>query len=209
MSWLSSALGGIGHAVEGIGHTAGQILSNPIVDAGLTFIPGIGPVAAGLAGAAGGLLKPGGNLGSAISGGLSGGLAGMGAQSVAGLLGGGAAGAGAGAAGGAASAIPDSAIPAAGHGGVLGSLEGLAGKAGDFLTGNGGKNALGIAQGINAALQQKQANDYAKQALGSVEGSYAERAPLRAQGIKGLLQSNTGNPYASGSPTAPMPVRGY
>lgn len=209
MSWLSSALGGVENAVKGVGHAAGSVLSNPLVDAGLTFIPGIGPVAAGLAGAAGGLLKPGGNLGSAIKGGLEGGLAGGGAQSLAGLLGGGAGAAGAaGAAGQAASgAAAGGAIPgvagaaqAAGSSpGVLGSLEGLAGKAGSFLTGNNGGNALGLVGGVSSYLNQQKANDLAKQALGSVEQSYGERAPLRAQGLSTLAQSQVGNPYARGS----------
>lgn len=208
MSWLSSALGGIGHAVKGVGHGLGSVLSNPLVDAGLAFIPGVGPVAAGLAGAAGGLLKPGGNLGSALSGGLRGAASGLAGGALRGALGvGGAAGAAGSAvpagvsALGASSAIPDAAMglgSAGGSGGLLGGIEGLAGQAGNFLTGNGGKNALGIAQGINATLQQKQSNDYAKQALGSIEGAYNAKAPLRAQGLRTLTNSQAGNPYARG-----------
>lgn len=208
MSWLSSALGDVGSAVKGIGHAAGTVLSNPIVDAGLTFIPGVGPVAAGLAGAAGGLLKPGGNIGSALTSGAEGALAGGGAQSLAGLLGGGAGAAGAAgqAAGGvggmAGSAVPGVAGAAQGAGsspGILGSIEGLAGKAGGLLTGNGGANALGAVGALSSYLNQNKANDYAKQALGSVEQSYNERAPLRAQGLASLANSQSGNPFTRGS----------
>lgn len=85
---------------------------------------------------------------------------------------------------------------------------GLLGDLGSFLTGNGGKNALGVAQGVNAALLQKQASDYAKQAMGDVQSSYNERQPLRSAGIAGMLNPSvganaavaglpqTGNPYA-------------
>lgn len=66
----------IGHAIKGIGHVAGKVLSNPIVQTASAFIPGVGPLVTAGEGALGGLLKPGGNLGSALSGGIQGGLAG-------------------------------------------------------------------------------------------------------------------------------------
>lgn len=95
-----------------------------------------------------------------------------------------------------------------GGGGILNSLEGL-------LTGNGGLNALGAAEGVNAAMQQKQSTNYAKSALGGVQQSYDARAPLRAAGIAGLtnpqipslsgLSSIAGrNPFASGQSTGPI-----
>ena len=71
------------------------------------------------------------------------------------------------------------------------NIGGLLGGVGDFVTGNNGLNALGIAQGINAANLQKQSTQYAKDAMGQVQGSYNERAPLRAQGIQGLLNPQT------------------
>lgn len=102
--------------------------------------------------------------------------------------------------------------PAQGAGtnpGLLQSLEG-------FLTGNGGANALGIAQGVNAATLQQKSNDYAKNALGTVQQSYNDRAPLRAAGLAGMLHPQTpslaplqsvmqtGNPYAPKvAPAAP------
>lgn len=72
-----------------------------------------------------------------------------------------------------------------GHGGdALGSL-------GGFVTGNGGMNALGIAQGINAAGLQNKADNYAKQAVGGVQDSYNQRAPLRAAGVQSMLNPQT------------------
>lgn len=213
MSWLSSALGDVGNVVKGVGHAAGSVLSNPLVDAGLAFIPGVGPLAAGAAGAIGGALKPGGTFGSAISGGLSGAASGLAGGAARGALGIGGAAAPAGVSAlGASSAIPDAAMGlsgatgagagAGGSGGILSGIEG-------FLTGNGGKNALGIAQGVNAALNQKQSTDYAKQALGSVEDAYNAKAPLRAQGLSTLASSQTGNPYATGTPNAALRPGGY
>lgn len=99
------------------------------------------------------------------------------------------------------------------HGGV-GSLlgapggGGVLGAASDFLTGNGGKNALGAAQAVNAAMLQSKANDYAKDAVGSVTNDYASRAPLRQAGQAAMLAPGAGiaakiaaipqgaNPYA-------------
>lgn len=66
MSWLSS-----------IGHFAGKVLSNPIVEGASAFIPGVGPLITAGEGALGGILKPGGNIGSALTGGLQGAAAGL------------------------------------------------------------------------------------------------------------------------------------
>lgn len=175
MSWLSQATG-IHVSPHGVSLSrpdpigvAKTALSNPLVDGALAF---------GLPGIGGAI----GAAGSALS-------HIPGAQSVESILGG-----GAGAAG--VSAIPDEAFGSAANGG---GVSGLIGKAGDFLTGNGGKNALGVAQGVSSVLDQQKANNYAKDALGTVEGSYAQRAPLRAQGIQQLLASQQGNPYATGA----------
>lgn len=107
-------------------------------------------------------------IGSAIGGALS---AIPGASAVGGALGGLGS-----AVGGALSEIPGAS-----------SIEGLLGKAGGLLTGNGGKNALGLAQGVDSVLNQQQANNYGKDALGAVTGAYNAAAPLRAQGLQGLL----------------------
>lgn len=158
-----------------------DILGNPLVDAGLGLIPGIGPALA------------------------------VGAKTI-GTLGGGGQPTSQPAALGLGSAIPQSAFdtsggkipatasaPAESETGP-GSGNGFLGDVGHFLTSNNGKTALGIAQGINAALEQKKANDYAKQALGSIEASYNQRAPLRAQGLQMLQQAQLGNPYAGAYP---------
>jgi hypothetical protein len=97
----------------------------------------------------------------------------------------------------------------AGKGGAAGAAGAIPGVSAlkDFLTGNGGLNALGAAQGVNAALLGKQSSNYAKQAMGSVNQSYGERAPLRTAGIAGMLhpqipdisplgQIASANPYA-------------
>ena len=80
-----SFFGSIGHAITGIGHAAGKVLSNPLVQtvgAGLLGATGVGaPLAAGIlagGGALGGALKPGGNLGQAAMGGATGALSGYG-----------------------------------------------------------------------------------------------------------------------------------
>jgi hypothetical protein len=66
----------IGNAIKGVGHLAGKVLSNPIVEGASAFIPGVGPLITAGEGALGGLLKPGGNFGSALTGGLQGAAAG-------------------------------------------------------------------------------------------------------------------------------------
>jgi hypothetical protein len=108
-------------------------------------------------------------------------------------------------------AIPDSAFGTSG-GGLGTSLSSLLGTAGKFLTGNGGLNALGVAQGVSSVLDQKKANDYANKAANAAEQGYTERAPLRAKSLAALttptapdvsrllaLANDPGNPYASRS----------
>lgn len=82
------------------------------------------------------------------------------------------------------------------------------GAAGDFLTGNNGLNALGIAQGLNAANLSKQSTDYAKQAGDIGMQNWKMGQPLREQGLAGLTapkqidlsglqaQRQVGNPFA-------------
>lgn len=82
---------------------------------------------------------------------------------------------------------------ASGGGNWLGSALGKLGKlpgvstAANFLTGNGGLNALGTAQGINAALLNKKALEYAKNAEGTAMGQWNQNAPLRESGRAGML----------------------
>lgn len=125
----------------------------------------------------------------------------------------------------------------AGHAGASApqALGGVVGAIGGFLGGNHGMNALGVAQGVNQAMLQKAATNYAKQGLGTAMQSYTERAPLRAAGIAGMLNPatpslndltqlrsqlpmpgpapvslgnvlRTGNPYATGAPVGAQPT---
>lgn len=198
-------LGSLAHLVEAPFKGAAHLVEDPSGWASNVAHQATDPKT--LLGLAGALAIPGvGGLVSSIPG-VGGALA----------SGAGALGIGGGATGGTASAIPDAAMgiggaatgadAAAGSSGVLGSLEGLAGKAGSFLTGNGGKNALATASALSSYLNQQKANDYAKNALGSIEDSYTQRAPLRTQGLATLAGSQAGNPYATGQPNA-LPLRG-
>ena len=90
------------------------------------------------------------------------------------------------------------ALKSAAGSGIGQALSGLAGDAGSFLTGNGGMNALGVAQGINAARLQQKSNQYATNAMGDVNASYNERAPLRAQALNVLPSAIAANPFARG-----------
>lgn len=103
------------------------------------------------------------------------------------------------------------------HGGLGSVLGGAAKDVGGFLTGNGGRNALGLAEGVNAAMLEKKSEDYAKNAMGTAQSSYDARSPLRAAGIQGMLQPNvpnlqplaqsdTGNPYTSRTPYPQAPA---
>ena len=63
----------------------------------------------------------------------------------------------------------------------------LAALLGQFLTGNKGLNALGTAQGINAALLGQKAIQYAKDAEGTAMSAWNKNAPLRDAGRAGML----------------------
>lgn len=70
MSWWKNIGRTITKAVKDTGHEVGKVASNPIVDAGLALIPGVGPgIAAGAAGL-GRLMAPGGNIGNALKSGV-------------------------------------------------------------------------------------------------------------------------------------------
>lgn len=96
-------------------------------------------------------------------------------------------------------------------GGALSKIPGLQGVS-DFLGGNGGKNALGALQGLNAAYNQQKASGMANNALGTVQAEWDRRAPLRAQGQAQMLNPGAGiaariaaipqgaNPYAPPTP---------
>lgn len=135
MSWLSQATG-IHISPKGASlskpdplHALGTALSNPLVQGGLGLITG-GASIPMLAGAAGGLLKPGGNIGQAAMGGLQGGALGKVGNSgaVAKVLGLGGLGGGTGGVAGAAGGIVDAAK------GMIPGLGGGAGGAGGAMS---------------------------------------------------------------------------
>jgi hypothetical protein len=98
---------------------------------------------------------------------------------------------------------PASLAPAAGQ-----AVAGAAGLPGlSALTGNNGMNALAVAQALNAANLGKQSSEYAKNAMKTQDDLWAQRAPLRAQGIAGMQAApvqlpqlaalgGVGNPFA-------------
>ncbi len=77
---------------------------------------------------------------------------------------------------------------AGGSGGAPQSVGGMLGAAGDFLTGNGGLNALGLAQGANAAMLGQKAGNFADMAAKNVDENWQSRAPLRVAGMEGMLR---------------------
>jgi hypothetical protein len=191
---------------SGVGFDVGKGVTGGLGGVGLGMVGGAGASALGAGGSSMPTTSDFGNVANAgvhntymppfpVEG-LTGAAAGMGAGSTPG---------GAGANG--------SGAPSAGGGGWQDILKGLAGKAGSFVTGNNGLNALGIAQGVNAANLSKQSTDYAKSALASATGAYDAKAPLRAAGISnmtnvlgtpapttsGLSQIAARNPFAARS----------
>lgn len=207
MSWYNSIgdlLGDAKKGVTNVGHAIGTVASNPWVQraGGALFGSGTAP----LLGAAGGALKPGGGIKGAVKGVGSGAVNGLEGAAAAGL----AAGAGlalpavAGAVGSAGSAVGAGGLAKAaglakqalGGGGVPGdgapSDSSWLDTAKGFLTGNGGANALAVAQGANAALLGKKSSDYADNAMGSVQSNWDSRQGLRDAGTAGMLAPSAG-----------------
>lgn len=101
-------------------------------------------------------------------------------------------------------------------GGIGGAIGGALGAAGNFLGGNGGLNALGLAQGANAAMLGQKASNFADMAAKNVDENFQSRAPLRVAGMEGMLRpqiadtsalrriSARGNPFAD----RPQPASG-
>lgn len=124
---------------------------------------------------------------------------------------------------GAAKAIPAIAAGVKGAGGLPGvSAVGSGGgsslldKAGNFLTGNNGLNALGIAQGVNAAQLGAKSTDYATKAADTAQQNWDANAPLRTAGRAGILNPTTpdlsqltairgSNPFGKPQPVAGVP----
>ncbi len=78
------------------------------------------------------------------------------------------------------------------------SLPSIAGKAKDFLLGNGGRNALGLATGISGVLQQQRGNGIMASAAQADVNRWRENAPLRDAGRAEMLAGIPGNPFARG-----------
>lgn len=83
-----------------------------------------------------------------------------------------------------------------------------------FLTGNNGLNALGVAQGVNAAALGQKSSDYADQAANLATSRWNQQAPLRTAGVAGMLAPQSpftpppipgGNPFAMPQPQAVPP----
>lgn len=213
---VGGTLGKIGQDVK---IAAGKALSNPIVDGALTFIPGVGPVLAGAAGAAGKALDTSGGglhgVGGALD--LAGGAAsGYAAGKVGTAL---KAGFGAGGVTGAAkSLIPQSARSlvgggdsgydsngepitsqdGGGHMGIPGlptSVSDMLDAGGSFLKDHLGQ-AVNLGTGVLSAAQAAklagESTQYGKDALNTTRQSYDARAPLRVAGIAGLLDPTKG-----------------
>lgn len=63
----------------------------------------------------------------------------------------------------------------------------LASTIASVLGGNNGLNALGVAQGVNAAQLNAKSLDYAKNAEGTAMSAWNKNAPLRDAGRAGML----------------------
>lgn len=190
--FLGNAWNAVKKGVTDVGHVAGKVASNPLVEglAGAT----LGPEAAAALGGIGHLIAPGGNIGSGLKGAVTGGAAGLAGSGIKNL--GGMALSGLGGAGGSTPAW------GAGSGGIdlggllksgVSGLAGLAGGGGGGLSLGGLANAgLGAAGIANAASLQNKSNQYATNAMDTANQSYDSRAPLRTAGVQGMLSPSSG-----------------
>jgi hypothetical protein len=208
VSWLSQGIKGVGHLAEKAAPYVGMI-------------PGVGTLAGGVIGAAGGLAAGDGLSGALRYGaeGAAGGLAGGGIRSaITGAL--------ANRTGGGAPGAPppgpvDPSNPNVDMNSIYGSDTAPNTPPQDNGVGGYLKNALGGinpltgalagAEVVNAGQLGAKANQYANQAYGSAAGSYAERAGLRAKGIAGMMNPTAPdlsnltairgrNPYSGAAP---------
>jgi hypothetical protein len=90
-------------------------------------------------------------------------------------------------------AAPIAAAPASSF-----SLPQIASKAKDWLTANGGRNALSAATAASGVLQQQRGNQMMADAAKAEERRWAENAPLRNSGRDRLMAGVPGNPFAQG-----------
>jgi hypothetical protein len=85
------------------------------------------------------------------------------------------------------------AAPAAGF-----SLGNVARGAGNWLTANGGRNALGLATGISGVMRQQQGNELMASAAEADVQRWRENAPLRDAARAGMMAGVPGNPFDRG-----------
>lgn len=188
-----SFLGSIGHGLKKIGHAVGGVAEKAAPFVGL--IPGVGTLAGGAIGGLGALAH-GDGLGGALKYGALGATSGL-ANSK--LLGGGGLkaigsklGIGGHSGGGydinnPADNIFAGSASGGGGGGLLSSLGGIGSGLLGGLKKVGIDNILGGGALGYGAYQQKQAGDMRDKALKLITDDYATRAPLRTQGLQGML----------------------
>jgi hypothetical protein len=90
-------------------------------------------------------------------------------------------------------AAPIAAAPASSF-----SLPQILGKGKDWLTANGGRNALGLATGISGVMRQQQGNQLMASAAEADTQRWRENAPLRDAARAGMMAGVPGNPFAQG-----------
>jgi hypothetical protein len=78
------------------------------------------------------------------------------------------------------------------------SLPSIAGKAKNWLTANGGRNALGLATGISGVMRQQQGNELMASAAEADVQRWRENAPLRDAARAGMMAGVPGNPFDRG-----------
>lgn len=220
MSWLSNIGKAVGKGVKDVGHTVGKVASNPIVDAGLAMIPGVGPGVAAAAGGLGRLMAPGGNIGNALGGAAKGYAAGMAGNAVRGAMGAGGGimgklGAlGSSAKGALAGSVPNAMQPQGGGqagGGIMQQLGGLVRKPDGSLDLGKILGAAGTVSGIVGQQQaNKQASNYyntrmnvANNAMTAAQQDYGSRAGLRNNAFASLGQ------FAQNGGAGSMPFKNY
>jgi len=211
---IGGTLGKIGQNVK---VSVGKALENPMVDAALQMIPGVGPAVSALAGGLGTAFDTSGgsrSLGDILKGGATGfaagkvgsflpdigGLSGVGSDINSGL----------GGINGLVTKIPG----VSGLGDAIGKIPGGISTIGKALAGGSGGGtlggltpldiALGGAQAINAASLQKKANDLTNSAKNYATNAYDANAPLRDAGRSGMLNAASYNPYSKAPGSAPV-----
>lgn len=218
MSWLSSGLKAVGKGITGVAHGVGDALDNKWTKAALAAglaATGVGaPAAAAImagSGLAGGALKRGGNLGTALKGGATGALEGYGASKLGGLKAVGGKMIGSVVGGG----DPNAGMVNAGLSNEFGDFTGDGGGSGPggdggqswwqkglgFLGDHVGditKAGLGVGAGIEGIKNSREAAALNKDALARIQ------APLNAPDLSGLFADKS-NPFAR---TRRLPVVG-